>query len=114
MVYPAITRKLRHVMTTEPSLVHPYMREVLLASHGDTSHHRFSKNLKELKLVYANDVRDYGIAPEYVRALITTYGCQMVSKVDPIEGLCKESWWILCSGRDDMCVCVCERERERD
>ena len=26
--------------------------------------------------------------------------------------LCKESWWILCSRRDDMCVCVCVRGRE--
>ena len=31
---------------------------------------------------------------------------------------CKESWWILCSGRDYMnvrvCMYVCERERDRD
>ena len=62
-------------------------REVVLASHGDTSHHTFSKTLKELKLVYATDVRDYGIPPEYVKALITSCGCQTVSKVDSIEGL---------------------------
>ena len=52
-------------------------------SHGDASHHTFSKILKELKWGYATDVRDYGIAPEYVKALIRSCGFQMVSKVDP-------------------------------
>ena len=36
-------------------------REVVLASHGDTSHHTFSKTLKDLTLDYATDVCDYAI-----------------------------------------------------
>ena len=40
-------------------------REVVLASHGDASHHTFSKTLKELKQDYTIDVHDYGIVTEY-------------------------------------------------
>ena len=39
-------------------------REVVSVSHGDASHHTFSKTLKESKKVYATDVRDYGITTE--------------------------------------------------
>ena len=50
----------------------------MLGSHGDASHHTFSMTLKELKRGYMTDVRDYGIALEYVKAIIRSYGCRVV------------------------------------